>query len=100
MLLSAIIGLGCVVLGMVSPFVDLSGFVELQVGGEPVRTTRQQALFTAVGAGMAITGIGFWWLRGRGHVGRALLVWAALVGLFVVIGWLTGSPNILSVGGR
>src|SRR4051812_19717350 len=68
MLLSAVIGLGCVVLGMLSLFVDLSRLLEMQLGGEPVRTTTQKVLFTAVGASMAITGITFWWLSRRGSV--------------------------------
>jgi hypothetical protein len=99
MLLSAIIGLVCVVLGIVSLFVDLSGFLDLQVGGEAVKTAGQKLLFIAVGAGMATTGIAFWRLRGRGYIGGALLCYALLLGLYVVVALATGSPNILSVGG-
>jgi hypothetical protein len=99
MLLSAVAGLGCVVLGILSLGVDLSGVVQMQLGGEVVRTTTQKVLFTTVGAGMALTGIAFLWLHRRGYIGRALIVFALLVGLFAVIGWWTGSADILSVGG-
>jgi hypothetical protein len=98
MLLSAIIGLVCFVLGVISLGVDLSGVLEVRLGGESVRTATQKVLFTAVGAVMAIAGIAFLWLHRRGSIGRALVVFAVLTGLFVVIGWLTGSADILSVG--
>jgi hypothetical protein len=98
MLLSAVIGLGCVVLGVVSLFGDLSGVLEMQLGGEPVRTAGQKVLFTAVGAGLALAGIGFWWLYRRDHVRGALLVYAVLMVLCLVIGWRTGRADIISVG--
>jgi hypothetical protein len=99
MLLSAIIGLGCVVLGTISLFVDLSGFLEMHLGGESVRTATQKVLFTAVGAVLAITGIGFWWLSRRGYVVGALLCYAVLLALFLAMAWATGRTDVISVGG-
>jgi hypothetical protein len=69
MLFWAVVGPLFVVLAVVSFFVDLSPFVDLQLfGGEPVRTPRQKAVFLAVGALMALVGIGFFWLRRRGRL--------------------------------
>src|SRR5262245_60891986 len=99
MLLSAIIGLGCVVLGMLSLFVDLSGFLEMQLGGESVRTTTQKVRFMAIAAVMASTGIGFWWLSRRGYVVGALICYAVLMALFLAIAWATGRADLISVGG-
>jgi hypothetical protein len=99
MLVWTLIGLGCFVLGLVSLLVDLSGVLEIQLGGESVRTTGQQILFTAVGAGMSVTGIGFWWLWRRAYTGRALLVFALLLGLVLVAAWVTGRGDLISVGG-
>jgi hypothetical protein len=97
MLLSAVVGLVCVVLGILSLAVDLSGVLQMQLGGEVVRTSTQKVLFTTVGAGMALAGMVFLWLHRRGHIGRALIVFALLVALFAVVGWRTGS--VISVGG-
>jgi hypothetical protein len=99
MLVSILAGLGCVILGMISLFVDLSGALEMQLGGEVVRTTEQKVHFMEIGALMAVAGIAFWWLHWRGYVGRALIFPAILLGLFLTIWWLTGSTNIISVGG-
>jgi len=98
MLLSAIVGLGCVLLGMLSLFVDLSGFLGMQLGGESVRTTAQKVQFMAVGAAMASTGVGFWWLSRRGSVVGALICYAALMALFLAIAWATGRADVISVG--
>jgi len=99
MLVSTLIGLACI-LGVVLFCVDLSGVLEIQLLGESVQTTRQKVLFTALGAGMAVAGIGCWWLWRRDSVGRALIVCAVMLGLLGMIAWLTGSVQILSVGGR
>ena len=99
MLLSAIIGLGCVVLGMLSLFADLSGSVEMQLGGEPVQTTTQKVQFMAAGAVMAGAGIGFWWLSRRGNLVGALICYAVLMAVFLAIAWATGRADVISVGG-
>jgi hypothetical protein len=99
MLVWTLIGLGCVVLGLSSLLVDLSGELEMRLGGELVRTTGEQMLFTAVGAGMAATGIGFWWLWRRAYTGRALLVCALLLGLLLIAVWVSGRGDLVSVGG-
>jgi hypothetical protein len=99
MLLSAIVGLGCVVLGMLSLCVDLSGFLEMQLGGESVRTTTQKVHFMALGAVMASTGIGFWWLSRRGYVVGARICYGVLMALFLAIAWATGRADVISVGG-
>jgi hypothetical protein len=98
MLLSAIVGLACVVLGALSLFVDLNGVLEMQLGGDSVRTTTQKVLFTAVGAVMAVTGTVFWVLRQRGYVVGALLCYAVLLGLFLVVAWTSGRADVISVG--
>jgi hypothetical protein len=97
--LSAIVGLACAVLGTLSLFVDLNSSLEMQLGDESVRTTAQKILFAAVGAVMAIAGIGFWWLRLRGHFWGALLCYAVLLGLFLAVAWTSGSASVISVGG-
>jgi hypothetical protein len=99
MLLSAVVGLGCVVLGLLSLFVDLSGFLEMQLGGESIRAAAQKVQFTAVGAVMAGTGIGFWWLSRRGYVVGALICWAVLMALVLAIAWATGRADVISVSG-
>jgi hypothetical protein len=99
MLLSAIIGLGCVVLGMLSLFVDLSRFLDLQLGGESVRTTLQKIQFMAAGAVLASTGIGFWWLSRRGYVWGALICYAVLMAFVLVMAWVTGRADVISVSG-
>jgi hypothetical protein len=99
MLASTIIGLGCVVLGMISLLVDLNGFLEIQIGGEPVRTTEQKLLFTVVAAGLAFTGIRFWCLWMRGYTLRAVLVCVLLLTLILLVAWTTGRGDLLSVGG-
>jgi hypothetical protein len=99
MVMSAIIGLGCVILGLLSLFVDLSGFLEMQLGGEPVRTTTQKVQFVVVGTVVASTGIGFWWLSRRGYVVGSLICYAILVAIFLAIAWATGRADVISVGG-
>jgi hypothetical protein len=99
MLLMAVVGVLCLALGALSLAVDLSRFLEMQLGGEPVRTTEQKALFAGFGAAMALTGIGFWWLRQRGSVAGALLCWAVLLGLFLAVAWTSGRGDVISVGG-
>jgi hypothetical protein len=98
MLLMAVIGVICLALGALSLVVDLSRFLEMQLGGEPVRTTAQKALFAGVGAVMALTGIGFWWLRQRGSVAGALICWVLLLVLFLAVAWTTGRGEVISVG--
>jgi hypothetical protein len=99
MLLSALAGVTCLILGLVSLGADLSGVLKLYLGGAEVRTAAQKLFFAALGAVMTVAGIAFFWSSGRERVGRALMVFAALVGLFAAISWLAGSSNILSVGG-
>jgi len=99
MVLSALAGVVCLILGLVSLGVDLSGVLKLYLGGAEVRTTAQKLLFAAVGPVMTVAGIAFLWLSRRERVGRALMVFAALLGLLAAMSWLAGSGNILSVGG-
>ena len=99
MLLVAIIGIACVVLGVVSLFVDLGTFFDMQLGGQSVRTPTQKGLFAAVGALMAITGIGFWWLRLRGSVVGALICYGVLLGLILAVAWTYGRGDVISIGG-
>ncbi len=99
MLLSALGGVVCLILGLVSLGVDLSGVLKLYLGGAEVRTAAQKLLFAALGAVMTVAGIAFLWSSRRERVGRALMVFAALMGLFAAISWLAGSGNVLSVGG-
>jgi hypothetical protein len=98
MALLAIVGLACAVLGALSLFVDFNGVLEMQLAGEPVRTSTQQVLFTGVGAVLTITGIVFWVLRQRGYVMGALLCYAAVLGLFLVIAWMSGRADVISIG--
>jgi hypothetical protein len=70
----------------------------MQLGGESVRTTIQKGQFTVVGAVMATTGIVFWVLRQRGYVVGALLCYAVLLGLFLVVAWTNGRADVISVG--
>jgi hypothetical protein len=98
MLVSALIGLGCLVLGLLSLIVDLSGTLTIQFGGKPVQTVAQKLLFTGVGAVMAAAGIGFLWLCRRDSIRAALVLWALLLGFLALLVWLTGSAQILSVG--
>jgi hypothetical protein len=99
MVLSAVIGLGCVAFGTVSLFVDLSGLLEMALGGEVVQTTAQKILFAAFGAVMAGCGIGFWWQSRRGHPVRALIFCTVLMGLILVLGLVTGQRSVISVSG-
>jgi hypothetical protein len=99
MLLSALVGAVCLILGLASLGVDLSGVLKLYLGGAEVRTTAHKLLFAALGAVLTVAGIAFLWLSRRERVGRALMVFAALMGLLAAISWLAGSGNILSVGG-
>src|SRR5262245_433598 len=99
MLLSALIGVVMLVLGLLSLGVDLGGVLKMYLGGAEVRTAAQKLLFAALGAVMTLAGIGFLWFYRRGYIGRALLVYAALMGLFLAVSWLTGRADILSVGG-
>jgi hypothetical protein len=96
--LLAMIGVASVLLGISSLFVDLSKWLDLQLCGQSVQTTAQKVQFTAVGAAMAVTGIGFWWLRQRGYVRAALLCYAVLMALFLVLGLESGRGDIIGVG--
>src|SRR5262249_13831504 len=77
MLLVAILGLITIAVGVISLFVE-GGFAGMHLGGEAVRTTTQKLLFTAFGLALCISGIVFWWLRQRGYVVGAVIVWALL----------------------
>jgi hypothetical protein len=99
MLVFALIGLACVVLGVISMFFEPGRFLELQLGGEIVQTTTQKLLFTAVGAVMAVAGIAFWWLRQHDRIGAAVFCYLVLMALFLAISWATGRGDIVSVGG-
>jgi hypothetical protein len=79
--------------------VDLSGFLEIQLGGDLVRTTMQKVQFMAVGAVLASTGIGFWLLSRRGYVVGALICYAILLAVFLAIAWASGRADVISVGG-
>jgi hypothetical protein len=65
----AIVGSLCVVLAIVSFFVDLSPFVSLNLfSGEEARTTQQKVTFLVANAVIACIGVGFLWLYRRGYL--------------------------------
>jgi hypothetical protein len=97
MLLSAVLGLVCFVVGAISFLVERWP-LEMYVGGALVQTTAQKALFTGIGAALCGIGIGFWWLRQRGYIVGAVVLYAAVVVLVLALAWITGSSDLLSVG--
>ena len=64
----AIIGPLFVVAAVISFFIDISPIVDLNLFGEPVRTTVQKVEFLALGAVLGFVGIGFLLLRRRGYL--------------------------------
>jgi len=96
MVLSAVLGLVCVIVGVISFFVE-GGFLGMRLGGEAVQTPTQKVLFISVGAAVGVAGIGFWWLRQRGYVVGALIVYALLLAFVLAIGWFTGGSSIISL---
>jgi hypothetical protein len=99
MVLVGLIGLSCVLLGLFSLVVDLSGVLKIRLAGQEVRAVTDKLLFTGLGAVLALVGIEFLWLARRDQAGRALLLWAQLLAVFAMLAWATGSTEILSVGG-
>jgi hypothetical protein len=97
MFLSVILGLVCFVVGAIS-FVVGRWPLEMYLGGTLVQTTAQKALFTCAGAALAVIGIGFWWLRQRGYIVGAVVLYAAVVVLALAVAWITGSRDLLSIG--
>lgn len=97
MLATALLGLACVVVGLISLFIE-GPFLELRLVGEIVQTTMQKLLFTAFGAVLCLSGIGFWWLRGRGYVVGAVVVYALLVALVFLLHWVSGKSGLISIG--
>jgi hypothetical protein len=53
MLLSALVGLACAALGLLSLLVDLSGTLALRLGGAAISTPAQKVAFLALGLAMA-----------------------------------------------
>jgi hypothetical protein len=99
MALAALCGLICLIVGGLSLFVDLSGILSMELGGETVRTTAQKAAFMGLGAAMVCLGSGFLWQYRRDSPGGALLCFVGLLVLLGAISLVTGSANILSLGG-
>jgi hypothetical protein len=97
MLLSALLGLVCFVVGTISFLVERWP-LELYLGGAQVQTTAQKALFTGVGAALCVIGIGFWWLRHRGYIVGAVVLYAAVAVLVLALVWITGSSDLISLG--
>lgn len=99
MLLWTIIGLVSVLLGALSLFFDLGSNLNMQLGGEPVQTTRQKLLFTGLGLVLAVIGSLYWKLRLRGYVAGPLICFAMLMAFLIAIAWTNEGGDILSVGG-
>jgi hypothetical protein len=100
MTLAGMIGLACVILGMVSLFADLSRIVDIQLAGESVRSTTQKLLLLASGLVLLITGAGFWWFLRRPprpSLAGALICWAIVLVLFLATAWATGRGDFLSI---
>jgi hypothetical protein len=96
MALSVVVGFLCMVVGTLSLFVERLA-LQMILGGAPVKTTGQKAIFIGVGATLCGVGIGFWWLRQRGYVAWAVVLYAAIAVLALVIAWTTGSSDLLSI---
>jgi hypothetical protein len=91
MILAVPIGLGLVVLGILSFVIDLGeGFWGPRLGSAPVRTVADKALFTVAGAVAGILGIGFLWLRRRGYVKGAAIFFAVGLGIYLLITGVRG----------
>jgi hypothetical protein len=97
MLLSAILGLVCFVVGLLS-FLVQRWPLELYLGGVLVQTTVQKALFTLTGAALGIIAIGFWWLWRRDYIVGAVVLYAAVVVFVLAFAWATGRNELLSIG--
>jgi hypothetical protein len=97
MLLLVAIGLVCLVVGLLSFFIE-GWSLEMSLGGVQVRTPAQKALFASTGAGLALAGMMFWWLRARGHITAALVLFAVLMGLAYALTWVAGSSDLISIG--
>jgi len=97
MLLSIILGFVCFVVGMLSLFID--GWpLQMNLGGSLVQTPVQKTLFAAAGAALSIIGISFWWMRQRGYIVAAVLLYLAVVLVVFVLKWATGSSDLISIG--
>jgi hypothetical protein len=97
MAMSAVLGLVCFIVGGISLFVERWP-LELSLGGTPVRTTMQKALFTFAGAVIFTIGVAFWWLRRRGSVLAAVLMYVYVALLALALAWATGSNEVISIG--
>jgi hypothetical protein len=97
MLLSAVLGLVCFMVGAIS-FLVGRWSLEMHLGGTLMQTTAQKALFTCAGAALCVIGIGFWWLRQRGYIVGAVVLYAAFVVLVLALPWITGSSHLISIG--
>jgi hypothetical protein len=97
MALSAVLGLVCFIVGGISLFVE-HWPLELSLAGRPVQTTMQKALFTFAGAVIFTIGVAFWWLRRRGSVLAAVLLYVYVVLLGLALAWATGKNELISIG--
>jgi hypothetical protein len=93
----AVFGLICFIVGGISLFVERWP-LELSLGGAPVQTTPQKALFVFAGAVIFTIGVAFWWLRRRGSVLATVLMYVYVVLLALALAWATGSNEIISIG--
>jgi hypothetical protein len=93
MMVLAVLGLICVVVGVISFFIE-GTFLGTSFGGKAVETAAQKVLFTAVGVACVVAGLGFWWLRQRGYVVAALIVCALLLAFTFAMKWIAVSESI------
>ena len=93
----AVLGLICFIVGGISLFVE-HWPLELSLGGTPVRTTMQKALFTFAGAATFAIGVAFWWLYRRRSVLAAVLMYVYMVLVGLALAWATGSNEFISIG--
>jgi hypothetical protein len=87
----------CFVVGALSFLVERWP-LEMYVGGALVQTTAQKALFTCTGAALCVIGIAFWWLRQRGHIVGAVVLYGAVVVLVIAVALMTGTRALISIG--
>ena len=97
MLLSAVLGLLCFTVGVIS-FLVQRWPLEMYLGGALVQTTGQKARFTCAGAALCVIGIRFWWLRQRGYIVGAVVLYAAATALVLALTRATGSGDLISIG--
>jgi hypothetical protein len=95
MLLMIVSGLICVVIALLSLVVDMP--VQLYIGRAQMQAPAEKLLFAGVGAGMAVIGGVFWWLRQRGYVRGAFLVYVAVIVFVSVMTWGRGSDSLFSI---